>query len=462
MSSFLRYLLPLFFFYTPIQAHQESLLEKNYILPCSHGVEMLEQVLACIQEAEQTLEFSLCFGGSGVFHKIMKAIEKRMEEVADLQVFILSATTLLTDKEFRVMEELKAKFQDQFHYAYTLHIVEALPEVITIDYHVKGIIVDEKYYSIGGSNFDDVLISEGTFTPKDPGYEGARANLPLGNRDQDVIGSGPIAKELRIYFHQQFALWEHYIKNVDNFIYDPTFFKDKNHYQPIDPQKKRAYLPSFENSAKKCTTDSVRLIVTGPEQEENKIVKEYVHLLEQAKSQVTIGNLYFNPPEPIFEAVRQAVKRGVDFTLITNGLYDNSPFFCPFIAWANRINYLPLLHGREYNFWEAHEAEKDPFFENIHLLEYHVGKIMYHKKTMLVDNKYAVIGSFNLGERSLSCDYEAILVIDSEEVAQHFSNIYAEDKRYSERITHAQCFDWYFNPVIRYLASLQKQFHAFF
>jgi len=142
--------------------------------------------------------------------------------------------------------------------------------------------------------------------------------------------------------------------------------------------------------------------------------------------------------------------------VIVTLLFSASFFFC-----ANRINYVPFFYGRDYAFFEGFIAKRDKVCDTM-IFEYRVPGIMYHKKVMVVDKRYVIIGSYNLGVRSELNDYESILSIDSEEIAKKVLEVFEEDKKYAKNITPSQARDWYFNPAIAYLATLQKQFHHFF
>lgn len=438
--------------------------EKELIIACHHGKEMLPLVFSCIEEAEQSVELSLCIAGGDILHSVLQILEKRMQERSHLKVHLMAATTLLIKKDLDAIEQMGERFKDRFFYVYTMPVPYFVPEIITVDNHMKGVIVDERYYSIGGSNFDDALISEGTFTPTPsrPPSGGLRDQLPLGNRDQDVVGRGEsTAKELRICFFKQFALWRHYNEYPDNFIHDPEQFTLSSSYFSLDSSKKKAFVKAVEHSEKKCFPTTVSVVASGPMDQENRISKTYEQLIKGAKEEIIIGNLYFQPTQKVMESLQAAVQRGVDCTLITNGLYDNSPFFCPFFAWASRTNYLPLLYCKEYEFWDYRIALRERELFKVHIFEYHIGEIMYHKKTMVVDRRWALIGSYNLGSRSHCCDYEVVLVIDSEDVANKFLAIYEEDKKCSEPISSSQAIDWYFDPLTSYLGALQKQIRNF-
>lgn len=437
--------------------------EDNLIIPCRHSQEMLDLILDCISEGEQKIELSLCFTGGKVFLDILDRLEKRMQERSHLQVYMLNSAILLIDSDLSSIHRLLSLYPQQFHHQLTHQVFHPLPEVANMDNHIKTIIVDEKYFTLGGTNFDEAFICAGTSSRPHVNPAGlARDQLPDGNRDQDVVGRGSLAKELREAFYKQYALWEHYNNsNREDFIENPEDVRLNSYYKAIEDSAKRAFVASFEGSSKKIKIGKCRLIVSGPMDYPNKITQEYEQLIRNAQKDIYIGNLYFNPVSSIFSALLEKVRKGVGCHLITNGLFDHSPFFHGAFVWANRINYSPLFYGREANFWERRELLRMKGSKTT-IYEYCVPGIMYHKKTMVVDRRFVVIGSYNLGLRSATTDYEAILVLDSPELAERFLDIFEEDRKYSKEITREEALDWYFDPVIGMLGAIQRQFHGFF
>ena len=92
--------------------------------------------------------------------------------------------------------------------------------------------------------------------------------------------------------------------------------------------------------------------------------------------------------------------------------------------------------------------------------EYDVKDILYHKKVMVVDRRYTIIGSYNLGIRSDMSDYELVFLIDSEEVAETALKVLRRDLILSREVSPELARSWYFDPVTAYIAGTQRQFHG--
>lgn len=433
--------------------------EKNAIIVCENGVEMFDWDLDFLREAKHSVEIGACFFGGEIAQTLLKEVEARLEKVPDLQVYILTTPVLLEDADYKRIEHLRLRFPDNFHLTHSSTVSIVWPDVSGIDNHVKMFVVDEKYFSAGGTNLDEAQVTDGTYTPpKKYNKISVLSDLPPGMRDQDVVGRGPIAKQMRTSFYKLYALWEHYNK-THLLEKDPEKFANNSYAVKVT---EKPYLERFEKSEQRHDLEEhqIKLLIGGPHQyPHNSITHEYVRLIKEAKEEIIIANMYFCPVDPILKALIDAVNRGVRLTLITNGVSDVAPQYTQYFCWANRIHYVPVFYGGTYHFWDAWSVANKPV-KNTHIYEYNVQDILLHKKMMIVDNRIFVVGSYNLGERSDIGDYELALIIDSKEVAQAIRQVHERDKSLSREVTPKEARGWYFDPIISYVGELQKRFHG--
>ncbi|MCH9609346.1 MAG: putative cardiolipin synthase YwiE [Chlamydiales bacterium] len=437
--------------------------EEVKIIACDNGVEMVEYGLEMIKQAERSIEFAPCFFGGELLHQYLDAIEKQMQKHRSLTVYLLTGTAYLEKKDIQHLTALEKKYQRQLKVVKTTSIVDFSSELSAIDNHIKMLVVDEYYFAMGGTNYDWVLCSEGTepvVREKKSIYIGEQ--LPSGARDQDVVGRSPlIAKELRQKFHRLFALWVSFDKTKRFNSKNPEDFEELSAYVEIDCSE-TPFIKRFEEAPTATTLDTskMKLVIGGAWEQTNSITKEYCRLIDEAKEEILIGNLYFCPASSLYTALMNAANRGVKITVITNGVNQVSPPYNSLFCWANRINYLPILMGRGYFIWEKTKCKNDPM-NAVQFYEYYVEDTLYHKKIMIVDKQTFVIGSYNLGKRSDLSDYEMVSVIDSVEVAKHALKIYQKDLDHSKKLTIDEIRDWYFDPLISYKAKVQNTLHPF-
>jgi phosphatidylserine/phosphatidylglycerophosphate/cardiolipin synthase-like enzyme len=422
--------------------------------------EMLNWDMEFIRHATQAIEISGSFCGGKILRQILELIDQRTQECPQLKTHILTSPILLEEQDKQMIKMMRKKYPHNFHIQYTANVFNLLPDYSTMDNHIKCVIIDEIFFSVGGTNLDESLCAEGIDPPPRNQKGGlAGPNLPAGTRDQDVVGRGPLAKELRETFFKLYALWEDYEKKNNNFINDPEFFKDKNRYFPINCDL-ISFVVKFETYEDRVPVSNVNIIFTGPMLSTNLITQKYTDLIENAKNEIVIANLYFNPVDSIMQAALKAVNRNVKFTLITNGCLKDTPSYNAYFCWANRINYAPIFYGREFHIWERRIADTCSL-KNTQIYEYDRPDILYHKKLMVVDRRYTLIGSYNFGVKSHKSDYEMDLILDSPEIAERILKVIEKDITLSQQVSSNSAKDWYFDPIVVYIASVQRQFHGF-
>lgn len=451
-------LILLILFFTPFQGMAK---EKNSVIVCENGLEMFGWDLEFVRHAEHSIDALVCFFGGSTARALLTEIEARLEEVPTLQVHVLASPVFIEPADWELIYHLQKRFPNNFHLELCSQIVKLLPDLVTIDNHIKMFIVDETYFSAGGTNLEERHCAEGTYTPDiNDQHEGELKErlLPAGMRDQDVVGRGPIAKELRTAFFELYSLWEYY-NQTSLLKVDPQTFQSNLYYFEVPSHP---YVERFEHSDRVRDLDDkqIKMIVGGPHQKKNAITQEYIRLIQKARHEIILSHFYFFPSDPILKALMEAVNRGVKLTVITNGLSDDSPESAKFFAWANRVSYVPIFYGNTYHFWDAVRVAKFPV-RNTQIYEYHVPNVFLHKKSMLVDHNIFVVGSYNMSMKSALGDYELILVIDSEEVNQDARRIHAVDLQYSKPVTPVEARRWYFDPVISYWGEMQKRFSGF-
>ncbi|MCP5469481.1 MAG: phosphatidylserine/phosphatidylglycerophosphate/cardiolipin synthase family protein [Chlamydiales bacterium] len=426
----------------------------NDILICENGTEMLTWDLEFVKRAEQSIEFAPCFFGGGVAQRLLSAFEERLEAFPELKIHILANPVLMEGEDKARINELERAYPGRFNLVCAENVMSTDPMMGSVDNHIKMFIVDEKYYAMGGSNYDDIAISEGTI-----GIEGTPigkpvpVSLPSGSRDQDFVGRGSLAKELRLLFFQNYALWERFQK--ENILGELNPAKFATRWFPVDADP---FVESFESADLiALEPGELQLVFGGPHQKRNAITAQYVSLIQQAQKEVYIANLYYVPPKGIFDLIKRA---HVPFTIVTNGVRKNAPACNDLYCWANRVNYVPTLYGRTFKFWEKSKCKNSRTNHN-RLFEYDVKNVVLHKKAMVIDEKIAVIGSYNLGVKSDQFDYEMIAVIKSPKAAKAVKKVIERDIEFSASISPGEARGWYFDLQTAYMGELQKNFHGF-
>ena len=156
-----------------------------------------------------------------------------------------------------------------------------------------------------------------------------------------------------------------------------------------------------------------RGISAGPNEDFEELTWIIVGALNSARRRVRIMTPYFIPDRTLVTALNAASLRGVEVDVVLprqNNL--------PYVAWATRAYQWELLqHGTRI--W----YQPPPFV---------------HSKLLLVDDRYALVGSANLDPRSLRLNFEFNLEVYDRELtatlAGHFDGVRAA----SDRVTLAE------------------------
>jgi cardiolipin synthase len=157
----------------------------------------------------------------------------------------------------------------------------------------------------------------------------------------------------------------------------------------------------------------------------------YLLSITSAKNSILITNPYFIPDDRMIEALLDATARGVRVIVLVPGKIDFKITYR-----ASRRHYGRMLLG------------------GIQIFEY--SPALLHSKTMVVDGVWATIGSTNFDNRSFALNEELNLALYDKSVAQSLEQVFAEDLKYSRKITYEEwdsrgikekLFEWFAFPV---------------
>lgn len=146
----------------------------------------------------------------------------------------------------------------------------------------------------------------------------------------------------------------------------------------------------------------VQVAESGPDQEINSIREIYFAAILAARERLWIASPYFVPDAGLLDALRLARYRGLDVRLLTIHRPDH---------------YLSFYAGRFY--WSG------MLDVGVKLYQYTRG--MMHTKMVLVDGRWAMLGSANLDIRSLRLNFEAVCLLHSPAVIAELEEAYLRD-----------------------------------
>lgn len=130
-------------------------------------------------------------------------------------------------------------------------------------------------------------------------------------------------------------------------------------------------------------------------------------LLLEAKESVILQSPYVILDSPLEELLNALGEKEIDAAILTNSVASSpNPTACT-----------------------AYLGDRNAILETgIHLWEYQ-GEHSIHAKTYLIDDRMAIVGSYNLDPRSAYIDTELMLAIDSAEFTRHLKQVQDEYRR---------------------------------
>jgi cardiolipin synthase len=260
--------------------------------------------------------------------------------------------------------------------------------------HRKMLIVDGEVGFTGGLNIGDE-------------YAGDH-----GWRDTQVRIEGPAVREMQRLF---LATWKRY----DGRPLDPY------RYFPAQPSNGEARHPVDDRSS------LVQVMGNHEWKNRHRIRKSFLRGIREAKKSIHIAHAYFVPDRGIRRALRNAVRRGVEVTLLLPGVSDVLP-----IDYASRALYARFLCCGVRIFEWPHPV--------------------LHSKTVIIDRIWSSVGSYNIDHRSLFHNLEVIVNVYDEGFGERMEEAFAKDLSGSKEVVLSE---WERRPL--HQRALERFFYFF-
>lgn len=259
--------------------------------------------------------------------------------------------------------------------------------------HDKYIIADNKFVMMGGRNIGDEYFL--------PAYDGERVydrDIIIINGDKENYDDSVI-KDIKEYYEM---LWKNdfscYPVKRLNFIQKNLGKRKEVHLREQLAELRDKFPELFEEAvdwrARAVAANKISLI-TNPLTRFNKeprILMEIGRLVENTES-ISILSPYIIPTKQMLKYINMSALEDTEITVITNSL-------------ASSPNY-PGIAG------QINKRERIADFVT-YLYEYQ-GDGSIHAKSIILDERSSLIGSFNIDARSSFLSTESMVLIDSEE-----------------------------------------------
>lgn len=266
--------------------------------------------------------------------------------------------------------------------------------------HDKYIIVDNEVYMLGGRNTFNYFL-------------GAQKGHKNYDRDVLIYNTGDGSSSVYLLTEYFNTVWELDCCDIWSFgriITDLPSVKNaakelENIYKAMKNEHKE-WFSAIDYTKMTVPTNNVSLLSNPVElySKEPQVFWGLCQLMANAEEKVVIHTPYIIFNDMMYESFRKICDSGVDITLMTNSSTNNGNAF-------GAVDYI-LNKSKILN-------------TGIKILEY-TGGISYHGKSITIDDRLSIVGSFNMDMKSAYQDTELMLVIDSPELNEQLTGIFNE------------------------------------
>ena len=257
--------------------------------------------------------------------------------------------------------------------------------------HRKVVVVDGRIAYVGGSNVgDEYLGKHPTLTPW---------------RDTHVAVQGPVVQFVQVSFAEDW-LWA-----VGS---TPNWGRDEEHQLDWIPNK----APQGDTRA--------LCLPTGPADDLETCTLFMLHAINSSNKRLWIVSPYFVPDEQLMSALQLAGLRGVDVRIL-----------------------IPENPDQNLVYWSSFSYLLDAEKAGVKIYRYQKGFL--HQKVMLVDDRFATIGTVNFDNRSMRLNFEITMLLGSETFAGEIEQMLVEDFSNSHQV-HASDYteaSFWFKLIVR-------------
>ncbi len=374
-------------------ARTQALPLENEITVFNDGTLFLEDLLKEITVAQHSVTLTNYIFKEGVMtNSTFDALLERAEAGVEVRV-LLDAVGGMGAPEDRIEKLKKAGAQIAVFRPTNFRSLTRIHRRS----HVRTTVIDGKVGYLGGLAFQDEWLGNGT--------------SPETWRDLMFKFTGSDARAIQNQFN---SLWR---QTSGEILTGPAFYPDAAPSEKINHDS--YFIPLLHTPAPDVSADLLDLIWLT---------------ISGAERYIELATPYLTPPEEIVEALRQAVERGVEVSILVPGPHTDNRW----VQSATRSYYKDLLKA------------------GIRIYEYQPGR--FHGKWLTADGHWSLIGSPNMDNRSAALNVENIFGVEDKLLAEQLEKEFAEDVAESREILPEEWHPNFFKELYyRLIALFTKQ-----
>ncbi|WP_020605874.1 phospholipase D-like domain-containing protein [Spirosoma spitsbergense] len=281
--------------------------------------------------------------------------------------------------------------------------------------HRKIVVIDGCTAYVGGINVSDRYINQ-------PHQHGRRVDSP--ERGRGPIGSRgrtPTNKEkqmfwrdthLRIdgagcYYLQHLFLCDWNFCADEPVAIESSFFGNSLADQPVNGES----TPGEPIGTTNRPGAMVQIGASGPDSRHPGLLFDFLQAINSAEEEILLTTPYFIPGDSLLDALTVAALSGVRVKLLVPGISDSR-----------------LVNAAASSYYG------DLMSVGVEIYLYQKGFV--HAKTMVTDEKLAVVGTANMDYRSFDLNFEVAAFVYDTDLADQLKQAFIDDLSYSERIDY--------------------------
>ena len=297
--------------------------------------------------------------------------------------------------------------------------------------HDKYVIVDSSMYLLGGRNTASLFL--GNYSKK----QNIDKEIFMYIQQEEENSS---LKQLKSYFERVWALSESkdYLCKKKTERVQKSQRELEKRYTELETLYPEILEP-WDWEARTVETRKVTLL-SNPIKAENKEPHMWysVNQLLRTGKKAVICTPYIICGKEMYADLQRTCEQGTDVEIITNDVSSG----------ANPWGCTDYLNQKE-NIWDT----------GVQVYEY-LGPHSNHTKSVLIDDRLCIVGSYNLDMRSTYQDTELMLAIDSRALASELREEIDRDKTYSRTMTDRGEYQYAENYQPREMSFGKKVFYA--
>lgn len=404
--------------------------------------------LAMLKNARSSIRIqALLFNGDEAGLRIAEILKQKKAEGLDVRVIVDAFSNPALQTQWMFFDLKQHGIEVEGYEALALQWINEVPVPFLTPHYDAGRMdkrFHEKLWLIDTDTVDGIAVMGGL----NIGNEYFRVDPENPDdywRDQDVAVRGAVLDDLTRAFEESFDYFvdtkeRRGIFNTNLYWGATRDVLDHTGKYPVRyKQEERlvervatleALEPELDFRPARC-----RFLHSRPRLAESYIMQSYLKLFAGVDDELLVANAYFVPTPAITAALKDAAKRCVAVTLVTNSPETND---LPEISMVGRGYYKDLLAVND----TADVAACENADAGIHIWEW-IGKApddpvqqgTMHSKFAVADRKLSLVGSYNLDPRSERLNSETGLVFEEDALAAELAELIEQDLRYSRRVT---------------------------